>query len=98
MATYVGLLTWTEQGVRTVKDTVKRADAFQAAAKKAGCAVREVLWTMGPYDAVAVFEAPDNQTASRLAISLGTQGAVRSLTMPAFTKEDMGKIIAGLAK
>src|SRR5205807_4710857 len=98
MATYVALLNWTEQGVQTVKDTVKRADAFQAAAKKAGCTVREIVWTMGPYDAVGIFEAPDNQVASGLALSLGVQGAVRSLTMPAFTKEDMGKIIAGLPK
>ncbi|TMI79303.1 MAG: GYD domain-containing protein [Bacillati bacterium ANGP1] len=98
MATYVALLNWTEQGVQTVKDTVKRADAFQAAAKKAGCTVREIVWTTGPYDAVGIFEAPDNQVASRLALSLGVQGAVRSLTMPAFTKEDRGKIIAGLPK
>ena len=85
-------------GRSDLKDTVKRADAFGAAAKKAGCTVREILWTMGPYDAVGIFEAPDDQVASRLALSLGVQGAVRSLTMPAFTKEDMGKIVAGLPK
>lgn len=96
MPLYVGLLNWTEQGVKAAKETVKRGDSFRASAEKAGCKVREVLWTMGPYDALAIYEAADDVTASRLAIALGMQGYVRSLTMRAFTKDEMQKIVGGL--
>lgn len=96
MPLYVGLLNWTEQGVKAVKETIKRSESFRAAAEKAGCKIREVLWTMGPYDAVTVFEAPDDTTASRAAIALGMQGNTRSVTMRAYTKDEMQKIVAGL--
>lgn len=96
MALYVGLLNWTEQGAKTAKDTVKRADSLRAAAEQAGCKVRDLFWTMGPHDAVAVFEAPDDLTASRVAIAMGMKGNTRSLTMRAFTKEEMQKIVDGL--
>lgn len=97
MATYVGLLTWTEQGIRAVKDTVKRADILKANAEKANCKVRELLWTMGPHDALVIYEAPSDEAASGLSIALGMQGHVRTLTMRAYTREEMAKIVAGLS-
>jgi len=96
MPLYVGLLNWTEQGVKAVKDTVKRAQSFRTSAEKAGCKVREVLWTMGPYDAIALFEAPDDITASRTTIGQGMQGYVHTLTMRAFTADEMKKVVGGL--
>ena len=96
MPLYVGLLNWTEQGVKAAKDTVRRGDTFRTSAEKAGCKVREVLWTMGPYDALALYEAPDDLAASRLTIALGMQGYVRSLTMRAYSKDEMQKIVGGL--
>lgn len=96
MATYLMLLTWTEQGVRGAKDTVKRGNAFRAQAEKMGVKVREVLWTMGPYDAVGLFDAPDDPAASRLAIWIAAQGNVKTLTMRCYTAAEMGKIVEGL--
>jgi uncharacterized protein with GYD domain len=96
MPLYVGLFNWTEQGIRAVKDTVKRSESLEAAIVKAGCKLRNMVWTMGPYDALAIFEAPDDITASRLTLAMGMQGNTRSLTMRAFTREDMGKIVGGL--
>ena len=96
MAIYVGLLNWTEQGIRAAKDTVKRADTLKGSAEKANCKVHEVLWTMGPYDALVIYEAPSDQAASALTIALGMQGHVRTLTMRAYTREEMAKIVAGL--
>ena len=96
MPLYVGLLNWTEQGAKAVKDTAKRSEAFRAAAERMGCRIREVLWTMGPYDALTIFEAPDDLTASRAALALGMLGNTRSLTMRAFTADEMTKIVGGL--
>ncbi|MGH2405434.1 MAG: GYD domain-containing protein [bacterium] len=96
MPLYVTLGNWTDQGVRTVKDTMKRADAFVAAAEKLNCKVREIVWTMGAYDIVAMVEAPNDQVASQLALGTGMGGNVRTLTMRAYQKGEMEKIIGGL--
>ncbi len=96
MPLYVSLGNWTDQGVRTVKETIKRADALVAAAQKLNCKVREIVWTMGAYDVVTIVEAPNDQVASQLALGTGMGGNVRTLTMRGYEKAEMEKIIAGL--
>ncbi len=96
MPTFVALLTWTDQGARTAKDTVKRYDAAMGVAQKMGVTIRNTWWTMGTYDAVTVLEAPDEASASRFAIAISGQGNVRTLTMRAYTKDEMAKIVSGL--
>jgi len=96
MPSYVMLLTWTDQGARAAKDTIKRADTFKKQAEKFGARMRETLWTMGPYDAIGLFEAPDDATVSRLAIWAGSQGNVKTLTMRCYTASEMSKIVEGL--
>ena len=62
MAMYVSLVQFTDQGIRNVKDTVKRGEATMAEAEKMGMKIIKELWTMGAYDVVALFEAPDDET------------------------------------
>ncbi|MFD8329654.1 GYD domain-containing protein [Streptomyces lydicus] len=93
MSTYVALLNWTDQGVRNYKDTAKRADAFAAAAQKLGAKLLNLYWTVGPYDLVAVVEAPDDETATAALLQLGGVGNVRTTTLRAFDQEEMGRII-----
>jgi uncharacterized protein with GYD domain len=94
MATFIMLGNFTDQGIRNVKDTTKRADAFKATAQKAGATVKELYYTMGQYDLVAILEAADEQTATALLLSTGVLGNVRSQTLRAFTREEMSKVIA----
>ncbi len=96
MPVYVALVNWTDQGVKNVKDTIKRADAFIESARKINCKVREILYTTGAHDIVTVIEAPDDETASRLTLGVGMVGNVRTVTMRAYTKDEMAKIVAGL--
>lgn len=96
MPSFIALLTWTDQGARAAKDTVKRYDNAVATAQKMGASIRNTWWTMGAYDAVVVLDAPDEATASRFAISISSQGNVRTLTMRAYTKDEMAKIVSGL--
>ncbi|HVH30352.1 MAG TPA: GYD domain-containing protein [bacterium] len=96
MPTYAMLFTWTEQGVRAAKDTTKRADRFRAQAEKFKIKIRETLWTVGPYDALALLDAPDDTAASKLAIWMGSQGNVWSLTMRCYTAMEMDKVVEGL--
>ncbi|MGH7179387.1 MAG: GYD domain-containing protein, partial [Tepidisphaeraceae bacterium] len=93
MAQYVMLLNWTDQGVKAAKDTIKRAAAARQAFEKAGARIRELVWTMGPYDAVAWAEAPNDETISAIGLQLGALGNVRSCTLRAYDEREMEQII-----
>lgn len=93
MPTYIVLGQFTDQGVRNVKETTKRAEAFKEMAAKAGATVKEVYWTLGQYDIANITEAPDDATMSALLLSLGAQGNVRTQCLRAFTPAEMGQIV-----
>lgn len=93
MPTYVALLNWTEQGIRNYKETAKRADSFGAAAQKLGAKLLNIYWTVGPYDLVAIIEAPDDESVTATLLQLGGVGNVRSTTLRAFGREEMDRII-----
>lgn len=93
MAHYVILSSYTDQGARNAKETTRRAAALKAMAAKKGAEVREIFWTLGHYDHVVLMEAPDDETAETVVLSLGTLGNVRTQTLRAFSAEEMDKII-----
>lgn len=96
MATYIVLNNFTEQGVRNLKDTTKRAESIREMAKKFGVSVKAFYWTLGSYDIVGVLEAPDDESIAALIASIGIAGNVRTQTMRAFTEADVNEIIAKL--
>ena len=97
MAHYVLLTNFTDQGVKTVKDTIKRADAFRQMAEKSGVKVHALFWTLGKHDVVAIAEASDDTVATALSLSIASLGNVRTQTLRAFDSEEMKKIIAKMA-
>ena len=94
MASYIGLIQFADQGIRNVRDTVKRGDAAIAEAEKMGVKIVEEFWTMGAYDAVVVFEAPDDETMSAFTLQIGALGNVKSQTLRAFRRKEMEGILA----
>ena len=94
MVTNVVLVNFTDQGIRTVKDTVKRAAAFTDVAKKFGVTTKEVFWTQGRYDIVIIVEAPDELSATAASLSLSALGNVRTESLRAFSAADMKAIVA----
>jgi uncharacterized protein with GYD domain len=94
MATFVSLISWTEQGVRTYADSTKRADAAAAEFARLGGKLTDIYWTLGPYDLVAVSEFPDDETATAAALQLAAGGNVRTTTMRAFGRAEVAKIVA----
>jgi uncharacterized protein with GYD domain len=93
MAVYVVLANFTDKGVHDAKDTINRADKFKAMAKNAGVTVKDMYWTIGTYDVVTVIEAPDDETATALSLSIATRGNVRTQTLRAFTPTEMSRIL-----
>jgi len=94
MANYICLTQFTDQGIRNVKDTVKRGDAAIAEAKKMGMNIMEEFWTMGAYDGVVAFEAPDDETMSAFVLKIGALGNVKCQTLRAFRRSEMEEILA----
>lgn len=94
MATFISLVNFTEQGIRGVKETGKRADAFVETAKAAGVTVKDVYWTVGSYDGALILEAPDDETAAALLVSLGRMGNVRTHTLRAFSRSEVDAMLA----
>jgi uncharacterized protein with GYD domain len=96
MPTYVVLMNWTDQGVKTAAETVHRRDQANALAERHGVSIEEVYWTVGPYDLVTVIEAPDDESATAMLLELGTAGNLRTTTLRAYDREEMSGIIQRL--
>jgi uncharacterized protein with GYD domain len=93
MPTYIVLINWTEQGAADSGNSLNRANAAATALKKLGGRMKSVLWTMGPYDAVSIIEAPDDETVTAFCLAVCGQGNARTTTMRAFEKVEMQKIL-----
>ena len=63
------LLTLHRSGIRNIKDTIGRAEAFEDDGQEKRRYLEELFWTMGRYDVIAVFEAPDDVSAAALALA-----------------------------
>lgn len=96
MATYIALSTFTDQGIRNVKDTTKRAEAVKEAAAKYGAKMTQIYWTQGQYDVVAMIEAPDDTSATAFALAIGMAGNIRTQTLRAFSRDEMNGILGKL--
>jgi uncharacterized protein with GYD domain len=94
MAKYVILMNWTDQGVKTAKDTVKRYKDAAALMEKMGGKLGDVYWTVGAHDIVAIADAPDDETLSAGLLTLAASGNLRSTTMRAFSASEMEGVIA----
>ena len=94
MAMYVVLANFTDQGVRNVKDSTKRAEAFKDLAKSSGATVKDLYWTLGQYDIVATVDAPDDMAITALGLTLAKAGNVRTQTLRAFSQAEMGSILS----
>lgn len=94
MPTYIALLNWTDQGVKSFRDTVDRAAAAEVALSPAGIKFKDLYWTIGPYDLIATLEAPDEEALTAALLALAAQGNLRTTTLRAFDAEEMRGVIA----
>lgn len=92
MAINISLLNFTEQGVKNVKDSPQRAQAFRDMAKKNGVSVRDIFWCIGRYDMVVITEGSDEAVAATL-LNVARLGNVRSQTMRAMDVDSFQKVL-----
>src|SRR5947209_1851785 len=93
MPKYVALLNWTDQGIKTVKETTARVREARPQLEQMGVKITDNVWTLGQYDVVLTLEAPDDETLTAAMLAAGAQGFFRSQTMRAFTESEMTRII-----
>jgi uncharacterized protein with GYD domain len=98
MGTYIVLATFTEQGMRKLKEITERVHAFRDLAGEYGVAVKNVFWTRGAYDMAAVLEAPDDKSMLALSVAVDARGNVRTQTLRSFPMELMEEILASMPK
>jgi uncharacterized protein with GYD domain len=96
LPTYITLFRYTQQGITTIKDGPGRLDAARKAYRSFGAELKALYLVMGQYDFVALVEAPDDATAAKASLAVGSWGAVSSETLRAFTEDEFRSIVAGL--
>lgn len=96
MSTHITLINWTQEGIKNVKESPNRLDMAKKAFQAAGAEIKEFYLVMGQYDMVLITESPDDETAAKLALAIGSQGAISTETFRAFTEDEYRKIIAEL--
>jgi uncharacterized protein with GYD domain len=93
MPKYVVLYRLTEQGAKSIRATVERARQTREENEKRGFKVQALLWTQGPYDLVAVVEAPSEEAMMGGMVNIVSAGNVNSTTMRAFDEKEMEGIL-----
>ena len=96
MATYIGLATFTDQGMRTVKDTVKRADAARELGSRFGVQMTDIHWTLGNFDIVAEFEAKDDAAMVAYSLAIASAGNVKFESLRALSRDEMTQVVTKL--
>jgi uncharacterized protein with GYD domain len=98
MATFISTIKFTQQGIENIRDTTKRAAAFKSAAKKIGIKVTDIYWTLGGFDGLVIFDAPDDETATAAMLQVASLGNVQTTTARAFAASEIEKIIGLFGK
>ena len=96
MAKFIMLGNWTEKGVQNVNDTLKRARGVRELFASMGVNAREFFWTMGQYDVVLTFDAPDDETMMRATLAVVKQGYLKTTTMRGLGEQEMERVLADL--
>ena len=96
MPMFILSLSWTDQGIRSVKDAPKRAKAAQELGKKVGVEIKEVYLTSGDADLLVIVDSPNGDNVAKFALALTSQGNVRSRTARAWPQSEFQKLISEL--
>jgi len=96
MSTYIIQAQWTDQGIRSVKESAKRLEVEKKKLKEMDGEIKAFYLTMGPYDMLAVVDVPNDATLAAHLLWLGSQGNLRTQTMKAFTENEFRRIVGEL--
>jgi uncharacterized protein with GYD domain len=94
MPIYINLVSWTDQGIRNIKEAPQRIDAFKKMVEAANGKLIGFYLTMGKYDIVTIIDAPNDEALANIALNTGSKGSIRTETMKAYTENEFRTIVA----
>ncbi len=93
MAAYVILSSFTDQGVKGIKETTKRAKVFRDVASQMGVTIKDIYWTLGQYDVIVTLESSKEENVAALMMKMGSVGNLKSQTLRAFTDSEVSAMV-----
>ena len=96
MQTYISLMRWTSKGMAGLPGWRERVEEGERIIEDAGGRLIGVYVTLGRYDVVEIFEAPNDESAAEILMKLQRFGAEQSETLRAFTREEAAAIVKRL--
>jgi len=96
MPNYIELVSWTDQGIKNIKEAPQRMDAFKKTIEAAGGKLIGFYFTMGKYDIVTIIDAPSDEVLTNIILNTGSKGSVRSETLKAYSEQEFRNILAKL--
>jgi uncharacterized protein with GYD domain len=96
MPSYLSLVSWTDQGIKAVKDSPSRLDAAKAAITAAGGRLIFFYMLMGEYDIAILTEFADDEVATRFLLAQAATGNIRTTTLKAFQESEFRALIESL--
>jgi uncharacterized protein with GYD domain len=97
MPTYMTLIHYTQQGIESIKDSPARLDTAKSLFESMGAKIKSFYLAMGKYDVIVISEAPDDETATKLVLTIGSAGAVRTETFRVFSEDEYRNLISELS-
>ena len=94
MPTYISLVQFTDKGIQAAKETTQRVVDWSTKVQSMGVRINQMYWTLGQYDQVCIFDAPNDETAASVLLAADMLGNIRTQTMRAFSTAEMEKILA----
>jgi uncharacterized protein with GYD domain len=93
---FIMSLSFTDQGIRKIKDGAKRAKSARELANKLGVQIKHLYMTSGESDLIAVLDTKNGDNVAKFALALGARGNVRTRTVRAWTDSEYVKMISEL--
>ena len=97
MQTYIALVNWTQKGIQEFRESPSRVEKAREAIAAGGGEMKSFYLTLGRYDMIAVFEAPDDVAYTKVMLVLGSKGGVRTETLRAFPEDEFRNIVAAVS-
>jgi uncharacterized protein with GYD domain len=92
MQQFVVLGKFTQEGIKTLQDAPEKLKEAMEAANSFGVELKELIYTMGHYDFIFIAEAANKEAISKMTLTRGNSGHLRTKTLSGFSKEFLDSI------
>jgi uncharacterized protein with GYD domain len=92
MPLFVVLGNFTQKRMAKIRDMETQVKAGVKLFESLGIEIKSLVFTLGRYDMVGICDAPDQETITKALLSWGSEGYIRTETLPGFTSQELIKL------